>query len=195
MTLKIKSISIIISFPAIALVTLIIVTNFLTNYLLCFIAIIIHESAHLIAMYICGSKPRAFEISLFDIKIIENNRLTLSFYKDIIITLSGPVINILMYFLFLYIDIPFAYVNLFLGLFNLLPCASLDGGQVIYLILSKRISERLTERIIDILTLITLFPIFVVGIIVLFNSNYNFSLLFLCLYLLLSLFIKKSKYL
>lgn len=195
MTLKIKSISIIISFPAIALVTLIIVTNFLTNYLLCFIAIIIHESAHLIAMYICGSKPSAFVISVFDIKIIENSRLTLPFYKDIFITLSGPVINILMYFLFLYFDIPFAYVNLFLGSYNLLPCASLDGGQVIYLILSKRISERLTERIIDILTLITLFPIFVVGIIVLFNSNYNFSLLFLCLYLLLSLFIKKSKYL
>lgn len=195
MTLKIKSISIIISFPAIALVTLIIVTNFLTNYLLCFIAIIIHESAHLIAMYICGSKPSAFEISVFDIKIIENSRLTLPFYKDIFITLSGPVINILMYFLFLNFDIPFAYVNLFLGSYNLLPCASLDGGQVIYLILSKRISERLTERIIDILTLITLFPIFVVGIIVLFNSNYNFSLLFLCLYLLLSLFIKKSKYL
>ena len=87
MTLKIKSISIIISFPAIALVTLIIVTNFLTNYLLCFIAIIIHESAHLIAMYICGSKPSAFEISVFDIKIIENSRLTLPFYKDIFLSL------------------------------------------------------------------------------------------------------------
>lgn len=195
MTLKIRNISISITFPAIAVVTLILITNFATNYLLCFIAIIIHESAHLTAMYICGSNPSAFEISTFDIKIIENRRLTLPFFKDLIIVLAGPIINIVLYFLFLQINMPFSYINLFLGLFNLLPCASLDGGQFLYLVLSKRFTERLAERIIDILTLITLFPIFVVGIVVLLQSKYNFSLLFLGLYLLLSLFIKKSKYL
>lgn len=195
MTLKIRSISISITFPAIAFVTLILLTNFATNFLLCFIAIIIHESSHLMAMYICGSKPSAFEISAFDIKIIENRRLTLPFSKDVIVVLAGPIINIVLYFLFLQINIPFAYINLFLGFLNLLPCASLDGGQFLYLVLSKRFTEQLAEKIIDILTLITLFPVFVVGIFILLQSNYNFSLLFLGLYLLLSLFMKKNKYL
>jgi stage IV sporulation protein FB len=133
----------------------------------------------------------AVDITAFDVKIIENQRALLPVWQDIIISLAGPLGNILAIVLFIWINKTFAYINLFLGLFNLLPCISLDGGQSLYLILSKKLSNQVAKKIIEVLTVITMFPTFVMGIIVLFKSTYNFSLLFLSLYLLLLLLTKK----
>ena len=183
------------SYPSLALIALIVISNINTGYLLCFISVLIHESGHLLAMKLCGFSSSGIKISLFNIEIIEKNRHCTDFRSDILITASGPLINLATYFISLPLNTAFAYVNLLIGLFNLLPAASLDGGQLLYLFLSKRLSNEKSAKIVDVVTLISIFPLFLVGILVLLNSRYNFSLLFISMYLILSIFIRKDKYL
>ena len=71
---------------------------------------------------------------------------------------------------------------------------SLDGGQLMYVILSRKFSEKSAERIINITAVIILFPLTVLGFMVLLNSKYNFSLLFVCTYLIASLLCKNNRY-
>ena len=88
----------------------------------------------------------------------------------------------------------FSIVNLLTGLFNLLPVSNLDGGQAIYLILTQKFTDKTANRIIDVLTVLLIFPISIAGFIVLLNSKYNFSLLLISVYLIITLIIKNSKY-
>ena len=177
------------------MLTLALITNSFTNYLQCIISVIFHESGHLISMILCKFKVSGVELRLFEIKILENNRLLNNLYCDIFVTLMGPCINILLFFIFIHFWKSFAYINLFLGVFNLLPCNNLDGGQLIYLLLCKKLPQKSIEIIIDIMTVITFLPVFIIGLLVLFQSKNNFSLLFISLYLILSLFLRDKKYL
>lgn len=84
--------------------------------------------------------------------------------------------------------------NLCTGLFNMLPVMSLDGGQLMYVILCRKFSEKSAEKIINITAVIILFPLTVLGFMLLLNSKYNFSLLFVCSYLIASLLCKNNRY-
>lgn len=195
MRLKVNNFSINLSFPVLALCALVVISNQYTNYILCITAVVIHESGHLFIMFLFNRKPKALEVKLFNITIVQDSRYKTAFYKDVLITAAGPLFNILIYLLFFGFYPEFATVNLFIGLFNLLPAASLDGGQIIYLFLTKFFTAEKSAKIADIITIITAFPVFVSGILLLFNSKYNFSLLFIGIYLFLSLFFKNEKYL
>lgn len=184
-----------ISYPSLALIALIVILNINTGYLLCFFSVLIHECGHLLAMKLCGLSPKGIKISLFNIVIAEKDRHCAKFFSDIAVTTAGPLANIVTYLVTLPFNATFASVNLLIGLFNLLPAASLDGGQLLYLLLSKRFSSEKSAKIVDIVTLIATVPLFFIGILMLLNSRYNFSLLFLSLYLILSIFIRKDKYL
>lgn len=195
MRLRINSFYISISFPALAVFSIMIISGCFTNYSLCIIAVIIHELGHLSFMFLLKKYPDGVEIKFFNIKIIERERFNTCFYKDVIITLAGPALNIICFIIFYRVYNSFALVNLFVGLLNLLPAATLDGGQLIYLIFLKRYNAEFSAKIIDIITIITAFPLFLVGILVLLYSKYNFSLLFIALYLVFTLFIRDEKYL
>ena len=71
---------------------------------------------------------------------------------------------------------------------------SFDGGQLLYILLSRRFTGHTAEKAVNIITFIALFPIAVLGFIILFNSDYNFSLLFVCGYIILSLVFKNNRY-
>ncbi|MCI2112819.1 MAG: site-2 protease family protein [Ruminococcus sp.] len=81
-----------------------------------------------------------------------------------------------------------------MGLFNILPVMSLDGGQLLYLILSRFFSDTVSQRIVNVITFIIIFPLATFGFILLFNSKYNFSLLIVCIYLVFSLICRNNKY-
>lgn len=193
MRLRIKKFELSITYPALCLFSCLIIIDY--SYFYCILSVIIHESAHIIAMIILSTGIACISISVFDIKIIESSRHRLGLYNDMIITSAGPLSNIIVFILFFCANNEFALVNLFIGLFNALPAASLDGGQLIYLILSKRFSRKKSSLIVDIITITVSIPIFIIGFFVLLQSKYNFSLLFISLYLLLSVFFKKDKYL
>lgn len=195
MRLKINNFGIYFSYPAVALITLIVLSNRYTDYLFCVFAVIIHELGHLIMMFALGLKPGSINVKLFNIEINKKSRYDIPFFKDFLITVFGPLFNLIFYFILYNFNRGFAYVNLFIGLFNLLPAAPLDGGQLVFLLLSRFFSRDLSARIIDIITIIICIPVFIFGFLVLFYSKYNFSLLILGVYLILTLFYRDEKYL
>lgn len=150
----------------------------------CFLASFFHEAGHLISLILLKQRVDEVKFSVFDIKIKSSHYLNLK--KELIIILSGVTFNFLL-FIFFYRIIPlFALANLFIGIFNILPVSTLDGGQAIFLLLCRFISEKKSVIIINILTIIVSIPVFTIGIIILLNTKYNFSFLLLGIYLMLT---------
>ena len=167
-----------------ALLTIVLIFDKSGGIFCCFFSSFFHEIGHLLAILVLKQKVDRIEFSLFDIKIKSNYYV--SFSKELIITLSGVAFNFILFLFFIRIIKIFALANLFIGIFNLLPVSTLDGGQAINIILNKFISEEKSVIILNILTVIFAIPIFTLGIIVLFNTGYNFSFLLLGVYLFLT---------
>lgn len=164
-------------------------------------AIAVHEAGHLLAMFRYGYFPKRIKISLFAIHIADDARHTRRAKENFFIIFFGPAANFICVFLFylLYLFgrdmcLPFVFANASVGLLNSLPVMSLDGGQLLYLLLCRRLSGQTAERVITLLTLIMLIPLAAFGFVVLFQSPGNFSLLFVCGYLLLSLLTRENHY-
>lgn len=171
------------------------------SFVCCISAVVLHESGHLAAMSIFGYKPESINISLFEIKISDSKRLQKSFTENILIIFSGPFANFICFILFylLYLSVneyffSFAAANLSVGLFNLLPVISLDGGQLLYIILSRFVSDSAAEKTVGVITFVSIFPFAALGFLLLLESKYNFSLLFVCVYLVFSLVCKSNRY-
>lgn len=202
MKLKLFGIEIKISFLLISVFAIIAVFDKEYKLIICFVSAFLHELGHLFAMYINGCKPKSVVCNLFDIRIIDNKRALTTYKINLLIILSGVAVNfliaIIMYVVYYIcnIEIFFTifYVNLIMGVFNLLPVSNLDGGQALYIILTKKLSFETSDKIIDLLTILLILPTAVFGFIILFNSKYNFSLLIVSVYLITALVLKKSKF-
>lgn len=202
MKFKIFGINICFSYIFVAVLTLIVFLDTSQRFVFCFISVLCHELGHIFTMSKFGRKPKKIICQLFNIKIIDTTRAVFSYKTDLAIVLSGVVVNfslsLISYLIFLIsnfeIFLTFSIVNLLTGAFNLLPVSNLDGGQAIYLILTQKLSEKTANRIIDVLTVLLILPISIAGFIVLFNSKYNFSLLLISVYLVITLIVKNSKY-
>lgn len=190
MTKYIHGIEFSFKFPYIALLCTVLVLDKNGGIFACFFASFLHEIGHLIALAVLRQKVRRVEFSVFDIKIVAPYPITLC--KRLIVVLSGVAMNFILVIFFFAIIPLFGYANLFIGLFNILPVSTLDGGQALELILVRLIGKQKTTLTLNILTVATAVPIFTFGIIVLLNTGYNFSFLALGIYLLLTVIYKKD---
>ncbi len=201
MKLKIARIKIEISFTLICIAGICVILGITSGFVWCAAAVLIHELGHLLMMIKLGFLPEKIKISAFEIKIFDSKRQSRSEKQNFFIIFSGPAVNFICFipFYLLYLlgnenFLPFALANLSVGLFNSLPVLSLDGGQIIFILLKRRLNPARAEKIVDIITLITIFPLAVLGFAVLFKSKYNFSLLFICAYLIISLVTRSDRY-
>ena len=107
------------------------------NYL---IAMFIHEYAHSYVAYKCGYKIGNIKLLPFGICLNLNN-CKITPIDEIKIALAGPMINLIVYLLILscfWIYPPsfiilynFAFCNIIIAIFNLLPVMPLDGGRIL----------------------------------------------------------------
>ena len=201
MKLRIAKISVEISFTLICIAGICVILGITSGFVRCAAAVLIHELGHLLMMIKLGFLPGKIKISAFEIKIFDSKRQSRSEKQNFFIIFSGPAVNFIcfipLYLLYLLGNgnfLPFALANLSVGLFNSLPVLSLDGGQIIFILLKRRLNPARAEKIVDIITLITIFPLAVLGFAVLFKSKYNFSLLFICAYLIISLVTRSDRY-
>ena len=202
MTFKIRDLCIELSFPLVALMTAVIIFDTSMSVIICFASVIAHETGHLLAMRHFRSYPQKIKLTLFDIAIIDRKKITLSDNAELIITLAGVTVNFFLsaisYFILYftpnsYIEI-FLNTNLTLGLFNILPIDTLDGGQALFILLSKKFSPFTSMKILDIISFIILIPVAVMGFLVLLQSKYNFTLLLTALYLITVILLKNTKF-
>ena len=123
---------------------------------LCAIALfccIIHETAHIVCLMILGEKPALIELSYYGIKLERKPVSVSNGIGDIIVYSAGPAVNIVFAVLLFWlypesekIRIA-AAISLCTGIFNLLPCRPLDGGNILYAVLCRNTTEEKAEKI------------------------------------------------
>ncbi len=189
MKLRVAKIELIVGFEVAAALTTVLLLDREYRVLCCFLAAAIHELGHVLMMRLCGVRVRRVRLRLFD-ALIEADEAP-SFSADVLITLGGPAANLLLAALLYPFSLTLCLPHLALGLFNLLPLLSLDGGHLLKLCLMRRCSPRICDAVLKTATFVILLPLMTAGIVILFNSGYNYSLLFASLYLTAILFLKK----
>ncbi len=201
MKIRLGNLNIFISIPLCCAMTAVIILDTSQTVVLGCLSAVLHELGHLMFMKKYDSFPKSIKISLFDVAIIDDNRKNLPLKQELLIILGGVMMNFIFGALFLVLFLYFNYdfllitagANILLLVYNLLPVDTLDGGQALYLLLSSRLSEELTEKIMLIVSLVILFPCAVLGFLLLLKSRYNFTLLFTSLYLIAVIFLKQVK--
>jgi stage IV sporulation protein FB len=165
-------------------------------------ASVLHECGHLTAMFCFGGAPEKITFGVFNIDIVDQNRTRRGYRQDFIILLAGPAVNLIL-FVLLYamsclipgVNVVFAAsTHLLIGLFNLLPVESLDGGQILYALLCERITPERASRWVLAVSFFSLLPVAAMGFIVLLQSKYNFSLLLASCYLIGQLLLRRGRY-
>lgn len=88
------------------------------------LGVVLHESAHLAAACLNGVRVKRIGISWKGPYIVREPGTSM---QNIIISLSGPGMNVLLCLICRHVSSTFAFVNGFLAVINLLPIKSSDG--------------------------------------------------------------------
>lgn len=189
MKLRIAKINIFIGYEAIAAMTAVLLLDRENRVILCFFAAILHELGHVMMMRLCGVRVRGLRLRLFDVLIEADDPPSVK--ADVLITLGGVAVNFLFAALLCPVGMKYGLPHLALGVFNLLPVMSLDGGHLLEICLERRFSPRAVGTVLRVTTFLFILPLMTAGSILLFRGGYNYSLLVISLYLIVLLFVKK----
>lgn len=160
----------------------------------CVAASAMHEAGHFITMYLFRCRPSLVSIGLFGIRVEQNVNKPVSYMQSMLISLSGPAVNLVSFAVLLVTTgttVP-AMIHLIIAVLNLLPIESLDGGQALYFLLAGHSGEERAERICFCVSIVVLVPLATVGFFLLLRSGYNFTLLVVSIYLGLLLLLKRK---
>jgi len=119
---------------------------------------LIHELGHAVAISLTGGRIEKIVLSGYGISIIPK-RSVISTKSSVLVILSGPLVNILIFLLSLLKFVPhtFGVLNLASGIYNLLPYRCLDGGTLIYTLFSGTVHEYNTMCIVTAVQIIISF--------------------------------------
>ncbi len=196
MIFNIKGIKIEITFLFVAFISFVILIDVSSNVLITVLSSMLHEIGHLFTMISLGNKPQKVRFELTGINIIRNQEIAISTKNEILISFGGPFVNALMtlassvilVFFNNEVLLTFACINLILMTFNLLPVKKLDGGRILYFLLSTRLDFTVCSKVLNVTSLCFIFLIFVWGIYIFVASRYNFSLIIIAVFLFISYF-------
>ena len=148
---------------------------------------IIHEAGHIICLLILGEKPKKIELSFYGIKLERYPMSSQSTAGDMIVFASGPSANFIFSAVLFLLSNFFvslrdaAIISLCIGVFNLLPCKPLDGGNILGAILSRNTNQRTADKICLAAAAVTVIPMLAAGIYFLKKGG-NITLLAVALY-------------
>jgi len=137
MVFCIKKLYICVSWYFFIILTWIVFTNKIESFLLCMLALIIHELGHIFAIYKLKEKINIFYVLPFGFCCRLKNQNKISGKNMLKILIAGPATSVLVAGFFVLWTKEFALVNFIVGLFNLLPIGELDGGRIYYLLSKK----------------------------------------------------------
>ena len=189
MTIKIFGSKITISFLFTALIALLLLFDKSGIFVLALIAIIIHETGHLLAMKLLKQTPLEIRMMPAGV-IITKNKILTSFKDEFIIASGGIILNLFFTIIFVIFYkyqisqrffLSLAIINIIIAIFNMLPIYGLDGYDMLRILLCRK-NEK--AHIMIIISSVTICLILILGII-LFYKYYNPTLMITALYLII----------
>lgn len=167
------------------------------------LAAVAHELGHLLEMARQDCLPKRIAFKMFRVDMIDSRRNERSYQKDLRIILAGPGMNFLLAILCfpIYLLLPYQWLgmffsaNLLVGFFNIQPIVTLDGGAALYAVLSVRLGEKRASFWTNFVSFTVLVPLAALGFWILLKNPYQFSLLFISVYLMGVLVLQKTDYL
>ena len=162
-------------------------------------AAVIHECGHILCARAQRADIEAITIYPFGADIrIDNSKL--SYRGETMIALSGPganfitalVIYCLLFFCYTKAGMFFFFANMMLGIINLLPIKSLDGGKTLEFLLCDHMPLDSAMKILDVVSMVFFILLTFFALFVLAATGYNFSLLVICAYLFITIYINEK---
>ena len=158
---------------------------------------IMHELCHIVCMVFLGEKPKLIELSFYGIKLERERLCEESVAREAAVYASGPAGNFLLAAIIFILSERFeglrsvAVISLCIGVFNLIPCKFLDGGNLLLWFLSRRMNREKAEAACNAVSVAVLVPMSVAGIFVMIKSG-NFTLIAVAVYLAAAMFFEKK---
>lgn len=125
---------------------------------------IFHEAAHIVCLRILGEAPACVKLSFYGIKLERIPNANLGRVGEMAVYACGPAANIILSALFFILssDNPSmktaAAISLMTGIFNLIPCRPLDGGNILGCLLDFLFEEEKAEKLILIVSFAVILP-------------------------------------
>lgn len=120
----------------------------LSELMMLLTACVLHEGAHLLAMWYCGCKPSLLRISAAGMQLSAEHLAVFPFPRQAMILLAGAAMNLLAAALLLLCGMRMAALwNLAAAIFNLLPYRAADGGTLLYIWLEERLGTARGDRL------------------------------------------------
>ena len=184
-----------ISFLLIALLALFAFCDKSGIMLLAIFSAFIHELGHIAMAEVLGLGVKELYFAPFGIRMILKTPLSIvGRGKKVAVLSAGCLVNLALLALFwLSGQQTAALINLITAAFNILPAGTLDGGRILYEILSIKLDAQTAEKITDVVSLLSAAALFALGSFVLLYSGYNFSLLITSIYLAVAVIIRQKK--
>lgn len=161
-----------------------------------YVIIGVHEISHLIAARLIGLSCSNITVYPFGLNLKLKNTIIYSLSDEIILYLSGPLINILMALISSIIGVKgdFYYKNLALFLVNILPIIPLDGGMIIKKILNQKLGYDAGNKVMIIISSLFLAVVLAFFSILIYMQKFNPSLCIFAAFLIGNIIFSKEKY-
>lgn len=174
------------------------VTRHLGLLLMAYAVITVHELSHLLAAYCIGLKASRVVFYPFGVNLKLKNRIIYSVSDEVILYLAGPFSNVVMAFVSIFFNFPFReefYLqNIALFALNMLPVIPLDGGIILKKITARIFGYQGAERIMKTVSIILTGVFMVFGIYLSVINKFNYSIVFLSVFLVSGIFTSSEKY-
>lgn len=163
---------------------------------LCYFSAFLHEMAHTFTAFLIGIEPSYIAFFPFGVNLRVKSKIIYSISDEILLYMSGPLLSAVLALLSqtFFKNSYFYYNNLGLFLFNILPILPLDGGMVLKRILSEKIGNRHAERALKFNSVILIIALILFEVWLVIRNRYNFSLIFVIVFLIANIFTNNEKY-
>ncbi|MDR5657895.1 M50 family metallopeptidase [Serpentinicella sp. ANB-PHB4] len=156
------------------------------------LVIIIHELAHCMVSIFFSVKVENIELFFFGGVIKSEKTFVVNPQKEILISIAGPVSNLLM-FLVAYVINCYIYtheliyffitLNLSIGIFNMIPILPLDGGRILRALINIVYNRNKATYVAVVIGKVLCLAFLVIGIFIMVESYVGFIIIIFSIFL------------
>lgn len=189
-----------VAFPAVMMLLAFVLSGQTEILIGTLLATAVHELGHIAAAYFLKIPIFEFSLDIFGARLNTGERL-ISYRDEIMLCLAGPIANVLSVIPFLpsVYDIlsddgilsSFLASGIVLGLFNILPIPSFDGGRILVCIISAFSDPRSAERIVKHISFFFIFTLWSFSVYLLLRTGTSLSLFIFTLSIFAKFFVSE----